>query len=43
MFQSLYLLHCRALTQGLRHIGLFNNRWVPVGILACLALQLAFV
>jgi magnesium-transporting ATPase (P-type) len=43
VFQALYLLNCRSLTEGVWRIGLFSNRWVYVGIAATLALQLAFV
>jgi magnesium-transporting ATPase (P-type) len=43
LFQMLYLLNCRSLTQTFWRIGLFSNRWVYVGMLATLGLQLAFV
>jgi len=43
LFQMLYLLNCRSLTQTLWRIGLFSNRWVYIGILVTLGLQLAFV
>ena len=43
LFQVLYLLNCRSLTQGVWRVGLFSNRWVFVGILVTLSLQLAFV
>lgn len=43
LFQMLYLLNCRSLTQGIWRIGLFSNRWVYVGIVVTLGLQLAFV
>jgi magnesium-transporting ATPase (P-type) len=43
LFQMLYLLNCRSLTQGIWRIGLFSNRWVYVGIVLTLGLQLAFV
>jgi len=43
LFQTLYLLNCRSLTQGVWRIGLFSNLWVYVGIVVTLGLQLAFV
>lgn len=43
LFQMLYLLHCRSLTQPIWRIGLFSNRWVFIGIFVTLGLQLAFV
>lgn len=43
LFQMLYLLNCRSLTQTILRIGLFSNRWVYIGILVTLGLQLAFV
>lgn len=43
LFQMLYLLNCRSLTQTFWRIGLFSNRWVYIGICATLGLQLAFV
>lgn len=43
LFQMLYLLNCRSLTQTFWRIGLFSNRWVYIGMLATLGLQLAFV
>jgi magnesium-transporting ATPase (P-type) len=43
LFQMLYLLNCRSLTQTIWRIGLFSNRWVYIGILVTLGLQLAFV
>ncbi|MDR9439832.1 MAG: HAD-IC family P-type ATPase [Halomonas sp.] len=43
LFQMLYLLNCRSLTQTFWRIGLFSNRWVYIGIFATLGLQLAFV
>jgi len=43
LFQALYLLNCRSLTQSIWRIGLFSNGWVYAGIGVTLALQLAFV
>lgn len=43
LFQILYLLNCRSLTQTIWRIGLFSNRWIYIGILVTLGLQLAFV
>lgn len=43
LFQMLYLLNCRSLTQPFWRIGLFDNRWVYIGLFATLILQLAFV
>ncbi|MDO8862314.1 HAD-IC family P-type ATPase [Haliea sp. E1-2-M8] len=43
LFQMLYLLNCRSLTQPLWRIGPFSNSWVYVGIGSTLGLQFAFV
>lgn len=43
LFQMLYLLNCRSLTQTIWRIGLLSNRWVYIGIFVTLGLQLAFV
>jgi len=43
LFQMVYLLNCRSLTQGIWRIGLFSNQWVYVGIVVTFGLQLAFV
>mgnify|MGYP000748957347 CR=1 FL=1 len=43
LFQMLYLLNCRSLTQTFWRIGLFTNLWVYLGMMATLLLQLAFV
>jgi magnesium-transporting ATPase (P-type) len=43
VFQALYLLNCRSLTESVWRIGLFSNPWVYFGIAGTLALQLAFV
>lgn len=41
LFQILYLLNCRSLTQTIWRIGLFSNRWIYTGIPVMLGLQLA--
>jgi potassium/sodium efflux P-type ATPase len=43
LFQCVYLLNCRSLTESVFRIGLFSNRYVYFGIAATLALQLCFV
>ncbi|MCG7200857.1 HAD-IC family P-type ATPase [Marinobacter pelagius] len=43
LFQMLYLLNCRSLTQTFWRVGLFSNLWVYLGIGVTLMLQLAFV
>ncbi|MBD3640494.1 MAG: HAD-IC family P-type ATPase [Marinobacter sp.] len=43
LFQMLYLLNCRSLTQTFWRIGLFSTLWVYLGIGVTLVLQLAFV
>jgi magnesium-transporting ATPase (P-type) len=43
LFQMLYLLDCRSLTQTFWRIRLFSNWWVYIGMLATLGLQVAFV
>ncbi len=43
LFQMLYLLNCRSLTQTFWRIGQFSNRWMYIGMLVTLGLQLAFV
>jgi cation-transporting P-type ATPase F len=40
--QVAYLLNCRSLDRPMWRVGLFSNRWVPVGLMAMLALQLLF-
>ncbi len=42
MVEIFYLLNCRSLTYSMFHIGLFSNRWVIVGIVAMVLLQLLF-
>lgn len=43
VFQAIYLLNCRSLTNSVWHIGLFTNRHVYAGIAVTLLLQLALV
>ena len=40
LVQAAYLLNCRSLTHSLFKIGLFTNRWVLVGSVTMLGLQL---
>jgi len=42
MVEIFYLLNCRSLTYSMFHIGVFSNRWVIVGIVAMVLLQLLF-
>jgi cation-transporting ATPase F len=37
-----YLFNCRSLTQSLARIGLLSNRWVILGVIAIVLLQLLF-
>lgn len=43
LFQILYLLNCRSLTESIFRIGLLSNRYVYWGIAATVGLQLGFV
>ncbi len=43
LFQAIYLLNCRSLTENVWRIGLFSNRYVYFGIAVTLGLQLAFI
>ena len=43
VFQSIYLLNCRSLTESVFRIGLFSNPYVYFGIAATIGLQLGFV
>jgi len=43
VFQSIYLLNCRSLTESVYRIGLFSNPYVYFGIAATIGLQLGFV
>ncbi len=42
MVELFYLFNCRSLTKSMFAIGLFSNRWIAVGVLTQLALQMAF-
>jgi magnesium-transporting ATPase (P-type) len=43
LFQAIYLLNCRSLTESIVRIGIFSNMHVYYGIATALVLQLAFV
>ncbi|MBX3373065.1 MAG: HAD-IC family P-type ATPase [Phycisphaeraceae bacterium] len=43
VFQAVYLLNCRSLTESAWRIGIFSNRYVYYGITTALVLQLCFV
>jgi len=43
LFQAIYLLNCRSLTESLFRIGLFSNNHVYYGVAAALALHLLLV
>jgi len=40
--EMFYLLTCRSLTRSMFSLGLFTNRWLIIGIVLMLALQMAF-
>jgi Ca2+-transporting ATPase len=42
MVEIFYLLNCRSLTHSMFRLGVFSNRWVIVGIVAMVLLQLLF-
>jgi len=42
MVEIFYLLNCRSLTHSMFSVGVFSNRWVIVGIVAMVLLQLLF-
>ncbi len=42
MVEACYLLSCRSLSHSMFRIGLFSNRWVPVGIIVMAAAQVLF-
>jgi Ca2+-transporting ATPase len=42
MIEVLYLFNCRSLQQSMFRVGLFSNRWVVVGVVAMVLLQLLF-
>jgi cation-transporting P-type ATPase F len=37
-----YLFNCRSLTKNMFELGLFSNRWIPVGAAGMIVLQLVF-
>jgi magnesium-transporting ATPase (P-type) len=43
LFQAIYLLNCRSLTESIFRIGLFSNMHVYYGMATALVLQLCFV
>lgn len=43
VLESFYLFNCRSLRRSVTEIGWFSNKWVYVGVLAMLALQLLFI
>ncbi len=42
MVELFYLFNCRSLTKSMFAIGLFSNRWIAVGVMIQLTLQMAF-
>lgn len=42
VISTLYLFNCRSLERSHWTIGVFSNRWIPVGVLLMLLLQLGF-
>ncbi len=42
MIELFYLLNCRSLTRSMFHIGLFSNKWILVGIVLMVALQMVY-
>jgi cation-transporting ATPase F len=40
--ETFYLFNCRSLTKSMFALGLFTNRWIVVGVVTMLSLQLAF-
>jgi cation-transporting ATPase F len=42
VMEIFYLLNCRSLTHSMFRIGVFSNRWVTVGIVAMVLLQILF-
>jgi len=42
MIEVLYLLNCRSLTKPISQIGLFSNKWIMIGIILMLLLQIAY-
>lgn len=42
MILTFYVLNCRSLSQSMFQIGVFSNRWVVVGVVGMIVLQLLF-
>mgnify|MGYP005847287911 CR=1 FL=1 len=42
VISTLYLFNCRSLERSYWAIGLFSNRWIPLGVFLMVLLQLAF-
>jgi magnesium-transporting ATPase (P-type) len=42
MIEIVYLLNCRSLTKPIFQIGLYSNKWIILGILLMLLLQIAY-
>lgn len=42
MIEVLYLLNCRSLTKPISQIGVFSNKWIMIGIILMLLLQIAY-
>ena len=42
MMEIFYLLNCRSLDKSMIEIGVFSNKWIIVGIIAMVALQLFY-
>lgn len=42
MVEACYLLSCRSLSRSMFRIGVFSNRWVPIGIVVMAAAQVIF-
>lgn len=42
MIEVFYLFNCRSLTQSMFRIGAFSNRWLLLGVLAMVLLQIGF-
>jgi cation-transporting P-type ATPase F len=42
IIEVLYLLNCRSLTKSIFQIGVYSNKWIMVGILLMLLLQIAY-
>lgn len=42
MIETFYLFNCRSLTQSMLRVGVFSNRWLLVGVVGMLSLQMIF-